>query len=390
MAGFKLRQGTSGGLITGPDGARLIYNASTGLWDAESVVQAYDYIVRNRADLIAIAPPAEGTIALPNGSYAVKGTVTLEADEYLLVDDGALLFLHGMVPGAGFTRAASTISEAVMEVVGNEARIEMVGLTLDVSSDTTIALNIADAALDAEVKAVDCHVLGNTTLAAINVGETACEIWLTRTRVEDGSISLAQTGGTIRMSQCRVGAGMLQNGTSEPMALYVDQCWVTGQANACVSLNAQQGEAVFTACDLVHAGTNVHGADIGQIAGAGNVQFADCIFDLAGTGGIAINVENPLANLVIDGCIFRDGDTAINCGANITCQGVSIMGNQCKAGVLNGLVWPTTSVPTQGILIVGNNFGAGVPIAGILVNTARVNIKANSGGGALLQETAIV
>lgn len=62
----------------------------------------------------------------------------------------------------------------------------------------------------------------------------------------------------------------------------------------------------------------------------------------------------------------------------------------CVDDATNGINWAAANIPSEGLLVVGNEFSGATPFNGFVVGDARVNCKANLGSGGLLSETAIV
>jgi hypothetical protein len=72
-----------------------------------------------------------------------------------------------------------------------------------------------------------------------------------------------------------------------------------------------------------------------------------------------------------------------------TVNRATIMGNTVAVTAV-GLSWASASIPTLGLLIVGNTLNVTTPFSGFTRGDARVNSKANLGSSGLLSETALV
>lgn len=342
---------------------------------------AWDVIVEDLSDLPA---PVAGFIDLPDGSYAFKNPINVGAD-VLRVPAGGSVLLKGM---GGFSEKVITGAGAQVLRVEGSARLE----TLNLAATAGDALSI-----DGAVEAMLCQysAVGADRAVFLETGLYRDSL----SRITGGDLGgLVIADGEANLSQCRMLGGLLhalevQGATTSNVEL--SACFLQSSDADTMLINA-------TVCDLMVQDTEIvcllaNGNCIHVTLGS-SLQFIGGLWrtDPAARGsGLNLdgNVTGGVQLLGVSGEAISSGDVsgeAFLVYTSGTIRRATVMGCTTATDVQTAINWPAASIPTNGLLVVGNAWDDPTPYVGFAPTDARVNCKANSFQSGLMTETAIV
>lgn len=380
---FVVRNGTPGSdgeieTISIAEAAALIGGAQT----------EFDFIITDRASLVAVVAPVAGVFNLPAGSYAFKEPLTLNPGERLSSANAVLL--QSMGPGKKIS--GDTLTAPLLTVTAGTA--QLIGLALDSGTAAQAAMRQTGGVVEAWAVSLQ----GGATSDGLQL--QGGEWYSTDGEFVGGAAGIRQSGA-VATTYCQFKGGRVQGDFS-------DACFVgEGAGNiveAHVNLNmsnsnaasnvvflngATSGDFYLENCTMQHSANNqtlVQATDVSTVViNGGN------FLSTAATPGDGVQFSGTIGGgFIIDDVTFLDLDDCIR-EANLVDIERGVISNCDVGGTTTvGVDWDAADIPSHGMLIHGCNWGPANPFVGFDENTARVNIKCCSDNTGLLAETSIV
>lgn len=344
---------------------------------ASGGMSAWDVVVESLADL---PTPVGGFIDLVDGSYAFKSGVSLGANT-LRVAAGVSVMVKGMggvgeklVTGSGAQGALRVLGSARIETINLQASGPGGALVVDGGSveSTSCQFSGATAAVVVSGRWRDTGGIVGSSIASTVILNNGADVELSQTRVTAGVQSAVELGGASRL---KVSASLLQ-ASAAPVVL-LD----SADAHAIVAgseLVTQQADGVCVQVDLCGTLQLIGGAMRGLTASPGTGLLVDGDID-------SIQLVGVRGSDLADG-----GSEGFVRYASGTVGQATVQGCSTDDSVATAIDWPSASIPTNGLLLVGNSWDAVTPYSGFTHTDARVNCKANSFQSGLMAETPIV
>lgn len=406
-----LRTPPSGPFTNGNNvGDVLTWDGTDWVAAALGAVGAFDHALASRADLVAVVAPVAGVFNLPSGSYAVTAPIALNAGEQLVVPNGNSVLLMCMGP----TKVVSS------DPGGNPLLLAEAGSELDLITPYLNAQGAGNVALSSAgtVRCVGGQISGSgNATAALRV--TAGQFDATGTLFTAGASSSTffnangDSDGAARFRGCRFTGAQAFGVVAEMGRLLLEQCYLEGGTSAALTVTGLDPQTVELRQCVLRSGptTVLHQGAVAHLALidcdiAPNDNNADCVLvngvpgccirggylhSLAGTPGAGVNVSgNVTEDLRVVG--VRGTDLGVLVARSGGTQSRALVAHCDADGSVGvGVDWASASIPTLGLLELGNAFDvSSIPYNGHNQATARVNRKGNLQSSGLSSETAIV
>lgn len=330
---------------------------------------AWDHIVTELADL---PTPVADVITLTSGSWAFKASIDLGPNT-INIPAGVTVLLKGM---GGFNQ--KVLSSEATRVIILEGSAYMESLTLDAENGSALEMTNA-ASLVSQACVFDGDAQGITMSAGL---------WRdSLSRVTGGDQAMVMTGGTLNLSQTRFNPGTgigIDFSGADVADVFLQGVRVSPSEAAAISWDCPSGHLYAVDTELVCGSA----APCVLVAVGLGLQFVGGRW--SGDGGIGLEVNgNITRHLQVVGVQGAGLSDFVQRTAG-TVRQATIQGCSTFSDVAIGVSWASASAPTNGLLLVGNNFDTATPISGFTAASARVNLKACTSAGALMAETAIV
>lgn len=382
---FNLRLSPSGPLIEGTDdGDVIVWDAATGQWrTGTGGITEYDHLISSRADLVAVVAPVGGVFTLPAGSYFLKADVALDAGESILIDDNVLF------AGGGREYTLQGGDPATPCIVVDGGNLKMQNLSIMGPSSTTIdALSLVDGS----IRAHNCDISSGVGPTAFQQTGGTAQFW--GCDFAGATETCALQAGLFHAVGCRFFGGVSNGGIDVSGASELDvtlvDCLVEGGASGGAAVNLDNVNVDFYSAMCIFD-QPAAAANVFNVAAASSVQMV---------GGLVVNTNaTPADGIVfagnVQGGVQLIGVSAENLDAFVirnsgTQRRVVVNGCDTASDVAVGVDWATASIPTNGLLELGNQFDTTTPFTNHASTDARVNRKANTLQSGLSTETAIV
>ena len=397
----------SGALFLGTTAGQVpVWNGSEWLPQAQSSggQELYDYVLTSRADLVAVVAPVGDVFELPSGSYAVTESFALDADESLNVANGESVFMTCF--GSAVLSGDPTNGAAVLVNVEAGARLELVSANLTCGGTTNECI---ESAGDLRISGGIIRGGSNSTEAlSLTGGECiACgvefragassSVFLMGGGIarfigclfEGGqAFACLMSAGELHMASCQLVGGTsaaLQLDSVNTMRAVLQDCYLTsGTTNAVVVTDGAAAYLEMVNCNVAADAANAHCV---RPAAARSVSIIGGVLQsLNVTPGDGVQVAGAMVDLSLIGVRGENIDDLVQrvAGTVLNCNVIGCYTNSA------GINWAAANIPSNGLVIVGCNFGAANPFTGFTASDARVNIKACTRNNGLLSETAIV
>jgi hypothetical protein len=156
--------------------------------------------------------------------------------------------------------------------------------------------------------------------------------------------------------------------------IYLNSATSELQLQNCTVFNGDDG----TSCINLHSGAYFR-------------MFGGELINVPTAGAPGLVITGNFTDVLLDGVRISGCAQGVLLGAG-TVGACSILGCRCESNCVNAIQWASGSIPTQGLVVVGNRFNlaAASCFNGFTPASARVNCKANLYNAGLLTETAIV
>lgn len=361
------------------DGQVPVWNASVGEWQA-SFSSGVDYVISSRADLLAVVAPVSGAFNLPVGAYFIKQDITLNDGEYLVASNIEFVSNDKTVSGNppasfGLFNSNSFPKLRSVNFISNNAQpaIRLSGSTLVINGGFAISIlgNAVEITANAILKAFDFQMYG----AGSAIDMVAGRAYLVTCLLNSGSSSIS--GACIRMTN-----------SVNSKRIYAVNCDFSCFGSAvCLDINSSTGSTSLVNCLIT-----VGGAGIAPVVLtlARNLTLNGCAFTHQGGGSpVGVRINGAVDSIILDGNTFESYAYACRHSAGVVDRATFLANdmNNISAGLID---WAAANIPTNGLLIMGNQVDGANFFTGFTQSSARVNAKANSRAGALVSETAIV
>lgn len=394
VTSMKLRLNQAGAELVGPaNGDQLRWNSTTRQWEAftftpPTVETAFDFILEDRADLVAAVGPPVGTdFQMVSGSYALKQGFTIDPTERLFFPNGAAILMVGM--GSGKELSGSPGSGNALAEFETGTVVDLIGLSLTALGNGSDAVIVHGATL----RTYGCRFRANATGGTAAIIDNADGIWLDfGSRFESQSDNFVILGGQPNFTGSRfiggVGPCIDASAPSLDVRAKFSLCDFDGGTVSAIQHSATNGDLFFVDCTVR---SNNNGVDCVSLNGGSSFQWiGGNIVSTAGTPGDGIRFNGDMTGgSQIIGPTFDNLDDAIQYQAG-TQRRVTIVGCDSATNVAVGVDWPSANIPTSCLLVVGNQFDTATPFQNFIETDARVNRKANSFAATLSSETPIV
>lgn len=397
----QLRLAPSGPLIQGQnDGDLLVWNNTTREWDITTITPggetAWDFIIEDVADFPN--PPAAGFIDLVDGSYAIKAGVDLGTDA-LRIPGGVNVLIKGMGDfNQKFVDSDHATGTLIVDT-GGSCRLETLNLRNNGGGN---ALHIDGGGGGASAVSRNCQFDGDasgvfvTGLASFTDvlsrigGSSAAPLHV----LGDGA-----NGVNINLVNTRVTAGGVEAARFEGAGLEevnCTQCRFSSSNGAAVIIDTSTGDLQFIDCEAVSLIADSPGCY--HVLEASTLQIIGGQWrTLAAARGNGLNIDGDVpGGLQVLGVAGEDISTSDPSGEAFikytsgTVNRATVMGCNTSNTVSTAINWPAASIPTAGLVVVGNTWNDPTPYVGFVSTDARVNVKANLSSAGLMTETAIV
>lgn len=349
----------------------------------------FDFIITDRASLVAVVAPVGGVFNLPTGSYAFKQALTLNPGERLS-NNGNSVLLQSMGPTKRIS--GDTLTAPLLTITGGT--VQLIGLALDSNTSDQPALRQTGGV----VEAWGVSLQGGATSDGLQL--QGGEWYSTDGEFVGGAAGIRQSGASATQ-YCSIKGGRAQGDFSDACfvgegAGNVVEAHVTlnmsnsNSASNCVLLNgATSGDFYFSDCTAQHSANNQTLFQVTDVSTF--VMKGGNLFSTAGTPGDGVQFSGTIGGgFIIDDVTFLDLDECIR-EASLTDVERATIAN-CDVGGTSGtgINWDSGDIPSHGMMILGCNFGPATPFVGFNENSARVNVKCCSDNTGLIGETSIV
>jgi hypothetical protein len=346
-----------------------VKDALNTLSGAVTAVQAWDHVVHSLADL---PPPAGGYHTLSGGSWAIAADVDVSPNT-VLVPAATTVLIGGM---SHFLSS----SAVALEVEG----------TLDV--DWLQCVSSAGAALQVNAAGTVRDVQSIwTSLSAQPACLSNGSLISTLSRFANTSTgsALQPSSGTTRLLGCNV--------TSTASAVSVGAASFYSNESHIYSSSAGSGAAVLVSgsgarvnlaggtCGIGYAGGPAMRVNLAETFAARGVQIISTVPNTYG-----LRIAGDVDAVQVIGCDMTSEGTLVYRSIGSVVSAIVANNRTIGAAISNGIIWTAANLPSLGLLVVGNSFGASTGFSGFTAASARVNAKANIDSGGLMSETAIV
>jgi hypothetical protein len=317
----------------------------------------FQHILTSRADLVAVVAPVAGVFVLPAGSYFLKNSFALLANEGLQVNNVGVFIMGG---GTGIALTGGSATIPLLQCTGAAGRVGLLTLTLNSA--------VADAkCLEAggEVSTATSCVFTNTFSSATNgVVETAGtgRLTLNSCRITTVSRSLRHLNNqriTVATSRIESEQGLAVDiSGANGWALFTGGIVRTTLGNFApvFNLNAAGANLYITDCEVSSFGTQ-RLVDIGAAGCAAlNIRGGEWQTGSAVAGTVGININGPITKE-----IEVVGVAVQNCAQWVVHQGGLVAAAKVLActGTTNVdtcVNWNVANIPTRGLFEIGNQW----------------------------------
>jgi|WetSurMetagenome_2_1015567.scaffolds.fasta_scaffold45569_2 hypothetical protein len=353
----------------------------------------FNFILESRADLVAVVAPVGGIFILPTGSYFLKTSFALNANEGLRVDNVPVFIQGG---GAGKVLTGGSAAIPLLQVQGAAGAVQLLTLSLtqavangvviecggDVSTITQCIINQPGAS--ATNPAIDVVSDGRVSITASRVlAVNRCLRHASTQRVAaQGSRFESQQGPNIDITGANNWMS-LEGCIVRTTVGGAGQCFLMNSATANVHVTDTECSTATTATIALVGPTGV-----GEFAVTGGEwqtgSVAAGTFGLQITGPVSKCID--MTNVSVMNCdTFVQWTSGLVAAANVTyCTGTVNVGPCINWGVAN--------IPTRGLREIGNSWNE--PTANVFLghaqNDARVMRRQNFSATANMSETGIV
>lgn len=352
--------------------------------------QAFDFIITDRASLVAVVAPIGNVFDLPTGSYAFKQALTLNAGERIRVPNGSSVLCMGMGPSKVLSSSALGTDPLWEIEAGAVANINYLSLLYPAGDTGPCLLSSSD-----DTRLTGCRIDGNTTAdAALRVSAGDCYAVQCDIVGASGATEMGfEMDGVARarLSNCDItslGGGLFaihMTGTSIAQELYCSNCRITGDTGTTIAVRSDDADVWLDNCEINSLTDGVTIVACGP-ASSLSIRGGEIRNTAGGTGDGVVFNNGTTVGVDISGVFFHTLDEAIR-QTGATQNRVTISNNDFFSCNI-ALDWAT--IPADGLLIHGNRFNGSTPFQGFTPATADVNAKCNSQNAGLTTETAIV
>lgn len=319
-------------------------------------ITEFDHILTSRADLVAVVAPVGGVFVLPAGSYFLKASFALLANEGMQVN-GVSVFFQGGGTGVAITGGSATIP--LLQVTGAAGRVALLSLTLNSA--------VADAkCLEAggEVSSASQCVFTNTFSSATNA-----------------AVETAGTG-RLTLNTCRIGtvSRALKHTNNQRITAVATR--IESEQGTAVDITGANGWALFTG-GIIRTTVGNFAPPFSLNAAGANLYITDCEVSSFGTQTLVVIGANGCAALNIRGGEWQ-------CGTGVATNGITCIGAVTKEIEIDGVAvqnvgswvthtagtvaaakitnctgttnvttcvnWNVANIPTRGLFEIGNQF----------------------------------
>lgn len=342
---------------------------------------AFDYILKSRADLVAVVAPVADEFLIPSGSYAVKVGFALNPGEVIVVQNTREVLIFGM--GKSKTLQGNDANSIIRVEAGGTADL----FDLDVLNNfngNAPALRVAGT-----VRASHCCFTGNLAAATARgiQADTGADCSLSNSITQGGGYGIEVTSGAVlRAVNSKMLGNALQGLDIDSGVAYCSNCYIFSTSDDAACLQGAPSELYASNCEFVvplATGVLPLRIDSGKV-----LRVRNCRFRGAGAAvNNGIEFVGNFGTASIDGHFENCQDCVAHSAGTV--EQVSISGsadNTCT----NGIDWASASIPTNGLVVSGFIFDGTTLSVGHTTASARVNYKANLRAGALATETGIV
>lgn len=344
----------------------------------------YDHLISSRADLVAVVAPAAGEFVLPAGSYFLKADVTLNAGEYLVVDNADVLW------AGGGEQYQLTSGDPDCMVVRNGGKLILMNTQLR-ANNAAGAFCLSVSGDNSVVRSSMCNFNGSGAVTQ-GVSLKSGAVYLSECIVSGG---IDVTGGSFNACQteflARSSGHTVKASGSVDSRMALESCKIDGGASgAPVHLNNPLHDCFFSTCAYEATADTypcvwIEEASSVQIIGGRMVSSAPSKDDGVRFDGDMLGAAQILgvSGQTLDDFVKYQSGTQSR---------VIVSGCETAGDVFTGIDWPTANIPTMGLVETDNAFnqGPGLDFVNHNANDARVMRRANLFSGGLASETSLV
>jgi hypothetical protein len=349
----------------------------------------FDFIIRNRADLVAVVAPVANTFVLPNGSYFIKSSFSLNAGEGMQVPAGGVVFIQG--GGAGKVITGGSAVLPLLRVLG-ACQLLTVQLTAAVAQ--AIVLD-ADGDVSTATQCVFSNPLASTAPCVQTSGTGRLAILACRITAQDVCVRHASVGERLTIA----GGSRVESvdGTAIEITAANSWCLITDSIVRTTSATAT-GQAFF----INAAGATVWITETEVASGS----TANCVlvnsakfvglrggeWQCGAAGGTVCALAGAITQgFVADGCQVQVCTSFVTHSAGAVGY-ARVSGCVGQNTVTTCVNWQVANVPTRGLQEQNNSWNA--TTANMFLNhqqnDARVMRRSNISSAGNTSETGIV
>jgi hypothetical protein len=348
----------------------------------------FDFIIRSRADLVAVVAPVANTFVLPNGSYFIKSSFSLNAGEGMQVPAGGFVFIQG--GGAGKSVTGGSAILPCLRVLGS---CQLLTVQLVAAVAAAVVLD-ADGEVSTATQCVFSNVLASAAPCVQTSGTGRLSLLACRITAQDICLRHAAVGQRLTVSSCR-----LESVDGTCVELSAANAWcdfndtiirttgigATGQA---IFVNAAGGTLWLTTCEVASgSATNCILVNSAKFIGVSGGEF-QC--------GSAAGVCVALAGAITQGVVIDSVQVQV-CTSFVTWSAgavgyARVSGCVGQNTVTTCVNWLVGNMPARGLFEIGNSWNAAT--ASVFLNhqqnDAGVMRRSNRSSTIAMSETGIV
>lgn len=351
----------------------------------------FDHILTSRADLVAVVAPVGGVFILPAGSYFVKTSFALNANEGLRVDN-TNVFIQGGGAGKTITGGSNTIPLLRVQGAAGQCQLLAVGLVaavadvilLDADGDVTVASQCLFSQTIASATNPIVRATGNGRLTLDSCRLTA-----------NGRVLRHSSGQRMTVSSSRLesSANTVVEVDTANAWLLVDSSIVrtTGGTGQAFFVNAATANVFVTDCEVAVSnatGTcaliSTNGVAAFSVRG-GEWQTG------SGAGSTGIQINGPISKgFAVDGVFVQNCATWVLHSSG-TVASADVRRCVGTTNVTTCVNWNVANIPTRGLCEHANHWNAtsANTFTNHQQNDARVMRRSNVSSAGNMSETGI-
>lgn len=350
----------------------------------------FDFVLTSRADLVAVVAPVGGIFDLPSGSYFIKTSFALNANEGLRIANTNVLIMGG---GASKSLTGGSAAIPLVQVTGT-GTLQLLTLTLTAAVADVIVLNAGGDLITATQVAFVNAVVSPTNPAVQITG--AGRATFDTCRIQSNNRAFRHNG----TQRCTISSSRIESVVGTVVEALGAGSWLLITGSIVRTTGVATGQVFFVnnaTCNLFVVDCEVastNNATIMLVSGAGAAAvevYGGEWQTNSGVGTTGIQLSGPISKgFVCDGTFVQNCATWILHTAG-TVGSAQVSKCTGTTNVTTCVNWNVANIPTRGLLEHGNHWNAtsANTFTNHQQNDARVMRRSNVSSAGNMSETGI-